>query len=241
MKIKFSREANNIVRLSNEEARRLNNENISPEHLFLSLIKSNCKVTIDILIGLGADINRLTSTVEDSIKGEKKPLAKTGRFSIKAEKVLKISSLEAKLLKSKKIESFHILTSILRDDENEVTKQLNGIGINHESVSSEIEGRAEIKKDQSGKPVPSIREIFLFMRIFLIKHLTKDSIKADRKIVKLMAKEIFVKRGTSDYFQDKLYDFLDGCKAKKGHEEFIYLVDIVRNINLGVNQGQLEK
>lgn len=188
------------------------------------------------LVALGADIDGLTSKIEHSIKREKSPQVKKHQFSVKVEKILKISLIEAKLQQSNSVESYHMLASILRNKGNEVTKQLNKIGINYESISSEIERSVETKKDGSGKSVPSIREIFLSIRIFLIKQLTKDSIKADRKIVKLMAKEIFLQRGTSDSFKDKLYGFLDECKTKKSQEEFIYLVDIVKNINLRINQ-----
>ena len=235
MKIKFSSEVSNIITLSKEEAKRFNNENIMPEHLFLSLIKSNSKVTIDILIDLGADIKSLTETIENSIKRKNGSVAKKNKFSIKVEKILKVSYLEAKIFKSKQVESYHILTSILREDENEVTRQLNMIGINHKSISSAIEERIESKKIQQRQSTLSSREIILSIKIFLIKYLTKDKIKADRKIVEFMAKEIFIKGSTSDSFQNKLYAFLDECKVKKDKDEFIYLVEIVKNINLRKN------
>ena len=232
MEIKFSKEVSNIITLSKEEAKRLNHEHVLPEHLFLGLIKSNHKVTLAMLTDLGADIHRLTEKIAQAMKGKNVSEARHHALSTQVEKILKVSYLEAKIFPSKRVEPYHLLMAILRDEENEVTRQCNRIGIHYQSIASAIKGRVKSKKIRQPPSILSGREILLGAKIFLMKSFTKDKIKADRKIVAFMAKEIFIKHGTSDAFQNKFYAFLDECKIKKDKDEFAYLVQIVKNINL---------
>ncbi len=75
-----------------------------------------------------------------------------------------------------------------------------------------------------------LKEWYLRIRIYVIKNFTKNDIQVDRRIVKLMAIEIFVKGGTSKQFQDKFYAFLEECRANKDEEEFEQLIIIFENV-----------
>jgi hypothetical protein len=73
------------------------------------------------------------------------------------------------------------------------------------------------------------REWLIKLKIFLVRNSGKNSIEIDRKIVLLLSKEVFTIGGTTEDFQNKLYVFLDYCKANKNEEEFNHLVNLFRS------------
>ena len=56
-----------------------------------------------------------------------------------AEKMLKITFLEAKLFKSAQIETEHVLLSILKDNDNLATRTLNKLNVDYDSVKHEVD------------------------------------------------------------------------------------------------------
>ncbi|MEM8966817.1 MAG: hypothetical protein AAGE93_10410 [Bacteroidota bacterium] len=77
-----------------------------------------------------------------------------------------------------------------------------------------------------------LRAFLITIRILIIKKLINDDTEADRRIVKLLSREIFIKGRTPSYFQDNFYWFLDECRVRKSEEEFKYLVHLFKEISL---------
>lgn len=75
----------------------------------------------------------------------------------------------------------------------------------------------------------AFRERVIKLKIFLIRNTAKNSIEIDRRIVLLLSKEVFAKGGTTEAFQNELYEFLDYCKANKSEDEFHHLVSLFRS------------
>jgi ATP-dependent Clp protease ATP-binding subunit ClpC len=140
MEAKFSPRVKDVITFSREEALRNGNDYIGIEHLLLGLIREGEGMAIQILSHLGVDLIKLKSTIEQTIKGT----APKGRISDniplvkQAERVLKITYLEAKLFNSELIGTEHLLLSILKDDDNLATRLLNQHGIDYESIKEEI-------------------------------------------------------------------------------------------------------
>jgi len=95
----------------------LGHDYIDPCHLLLGLIREGDGQAIKTMISLGVDLSRLKKSIEDAIRGtgsnpmnsiENLPLTK------QAEKVLKITFLEAKIFKSELVGTVHLLLSILK-------------------------------------------------------------------------------------------------------------------------------
>ena len=227
--MKFSREVKKIISTSVNRAKNFNSEYVTPEHLFLGVIKSNDKVTRDILIDLGVDIDYFTDSLKATIR-EKNDRNGRKKISINTDKILKASAIEAKIFKSKKIEPYHLLAAILLDRDNEVTQQLESLRINYKVFASQVKYKIYTNEIQIVKSPLKFREKALMGRILAMKYFATNRIRTDRKIVEYMVNEIFVKRGTSsDIFQDKLYEFLDDCKVTKDEKEYNYLMEILKN------------
>lgn len=156
MDSQFSQRVKDILGYSKEEAIRLGNSHISPEHLFLGILRDGEGVAIEILINQGVDLMVLKGSLEKSIKVETPgnitdheviPLLRS------TERILKLVYLEAKSLKSSTIESEHLLLAILKDENALVTRYLSEMDVDYQTVRQIVESespraKADYPKDE---------------------------------------------------------------------------------------------
>ena len=64
MDAKFSQRIKDVLSFSKEEAIRLGNNEIAPEHLLLGILREGEGVAIDILVSLGANLYQLKKDIE---------------------------------------------------------------------------------------------------------------------------------------------------------------------------------
>jgi len=135
----FSNRVQDVIRLSREEAIRLGHDYIGTEHLLLGIIREGEGIAIKIFKNLGVDAFKIKKTVEDTVRQSGGTLT-VGNIPLtkQAEKVLKITYLEAKLFKSEVIGTEHLLLSILREDDNLAAQILHQFNINYEVVKTEL-------------------------------------------------------------------------------------------------------
>ncbi|HEX8608677.1 MAG TPA: Clp protease N-terminal domain-containing protein, partial [Pedobacter sp.] len=141
MEAKFSPQVKDVISFSREEALRLGHDYIGAEHLLLGLIREGDGMAIKILRSLGVDTTKLRRSIEDSVRGTSSVTVNLGNIPLtkQAEKVLKITYLEAKIFKSDLIGTEHLLLSILRDDDNIASQILLQYSINYEIFKQEVE------------------------------------------------------------------------------------------------------
>ncbi|WCT11622.1 ATP-dependent Clp protease ATP-binding subunit [Mucilaginibacter jinjuensis] len=141
MEAKFSPRVKDVISYSREEALRLGHDYIGTEHLLLGLIRDGDGIAIKLLKGLNVDTSRLRRAVEDAVKGTSGTNVHIGSIPLtkQAEKVLKITYLEAKIFKSDVIGTEHLLLSILRDEDNIASQLLMQFHVNYEIFKSEVE------------------------------------------------------------------------------------------------------
>jgi len=156
MDAKFSPRVREVITFSREEALRLEHNYIGVEHLLLGIIKEGEGTAIQILEGLNCQPSKLRELVESSIRpAGGKQIGKGNLPLVKqAEKVLKITYLEAKIFKSPVIGTAHLLLSILKDDDNVATKSLNAFNIDYDLAKEEFETMLSENSGQS-KDLPS--------------------------------------------------------------------------------------
>jgi ATP-dependent Clp protease ATP-binding subunit ClpC len=146
----FSNRVRDVISYSREEAIRLGHDYIGTEHLLLGIIREGEGIAVKILRNLGCDLFKLKKAVEDTVRSTGGTLT-VGNIPLtkQAEKVLKITYLEAKLYKSDVIGTEHLLLSLLRDDENIAAQILQqGFSVTYDAV------RAELDSIISGKSSP---------------------------------------------------------------------------------------
>lgn len=149
MDAKFSPRVRDVITYSREEAIRLGHNYIGVEHLLLGIIREGEGTAIRILEGLQVDLGRLRKVVEGSIGSITTKGGSQGNIPLvkQAEKILKITYLEAKFFKSPIIGTEHLLLSILKDDDNVATKSLRAFDVTYDSAREEFESILMEKSD----------------------------------------------------------------------------------------------
>ncbi|MBT5404259.1 MAG: ATP-dependent Clp protease ATP-binding subunit [Crocinitomicaceae bacterium] len=141
MEAKFSPRVKDVITFSREEALRLGHEYIGVEHLLLGIIREGEGVAVKILKESGIDLKELRQKVENAVQSNNRKSVNLGNIPLvkQAEKVLKITYLEAKLYKSAMIGTEHLLLSILKDEDNIATQILNKLKLNYDKVKDELD------------------------------------------------------------------------------------------------------
>ncbi len=132
---KFSARLNDVIRLSREEAIRLGHDYIGTEHLLLGIIREGEGIAVKILRNLGADLYKIKKAIEDTVRSSGATLT-IGNIPLtkQAEKVLKMSFLDARLYRSDIVGTEHLLLSILRDEDNIAAQILNQFHVSYDGV-----------------------------------------------------------------------------------------------------------
>jgi len=142
MDAKFSQHIKDVLTYSKEEAIRLGNPFIGPEHLFLGIIRDGEGTAIDMMVLMGIDLQEVKKLIEDSVRAkeivridnpENIPLLKS------SDKVFKFVYLEARQMKSSSIDTIHLLLGILREQNNSVVQILTERELDYERLHLELE------------------------------------------------------------------------------------------------------
>lgn len=154
MDAKFSPRVKDVITFSREEALRLGHNYIGVEHLLLGIIREGEGTAVRILEGLNVDLQKLRKVLEGSIRPTTGKAIGAGNIPLvkQAEKILKITYLEAKIFKSSLIGTEHLLLSVLKDEDNVATKALGSFNIDYEVAKEEYE--SIIQEDGTGPSAP---------------------------------------------------------------------------------------
>jgi ATP-dependent Clp protease ATP-binding subunit ClpC len=137
----FSAQVKEIISYSREEALRLGNDFIGTEHLLLGLIRDEENTAIKVLKQLNVDLYELRKEIELAVKDKTgKNIANINSLPLtkQAEKVIRVTVLEAKALKSPLVETEHLMLSILKNKENIATQILGQFDIDYDLFRTEL-------------------------------------------------------------------------------------------------------
>ena len=139
MKNNFSKRVQMVIQYAREEALRLGHNYIGAEHLLLGILREGDGMAVDILSGLGVDLDELKATMEDAVKTSGGTIT-LGNLPLtkRAEKILKSTYLEAKNFKSDVIGTEHLLLSISKEADSIAAEVLASMGVDYDSVSAEL-------------------------------------------------------------------------------------------------------
>lgn len=136
MSNEFTQQVSDIVVYGKEEANRLQNDHIEPEHLLLGILRDGeCKAA-EILKSFYLDLKGIKNELETQLR-EKSILENYSQdisFSEEASKILTLSKLEARLMNDEKVDTPHILLAIMRDNQNNAYKTLEKNDVTYEKI-----------------------------------------------------------------------------------------------------------
>ena len=141
MEAKFSKSVNNVFAYSREEALRLNHDTLGVEHLVLGMIRENTGMALKVLTSLDVDLIILRKSIEKKIKDrtiDQKVYDSSLPLTKQAEKILKITILEAKVDNSEFVNTEHLMLAILKNRDNVATRVLNTFDIDYDTFKMEL-------------------------------------------------------------------------------------------------------
>lgn len=141
MSNQFSQRVSDIITYSKEEANRLRNRYIGPEHLLLGMLRDGGGKAIEILMKLDIDLKQVKTRLESFLKDvEDDTLLPDADIPLSpmAAKILKMCMLEARLLKSATADTEHVLLAILKDGDNLAATVLEENKVSYQSVFEQL-------------------------------------------------------------------------------------------------------
>ncbi|MCB9034972.1 MAG: ATP-dependent Clp protease ATP-binding subunit [Chitinophagales bacterium] len=165
MDSKFSPKVKEVISFSKEEAIRLRHDQIGAEHLMLGLLREGGGLALKILTDLEVDLALLKRKIESTIadKVTSVPVNVTSLpLTRQAEKILKITLLEAKSFKQDTVGTEHLLLAILKNKDNLITQILGKWDINYEVFKSEVDYHygVDSSTQQSSNIADDFQELF---------------------------------------------------------------------------------
>ena len=143
----FTELARKSIEYARDEASRLRHDYIGTEHLLLGLIKLGEGRAIEVVNNLGIEPQELKASIEEVVQPSGGTMT-MGQLPLtaRAKKTLEVSGQEARALKSKDIDTEHILLALLKDEEGVAAQVLSMYEIDYKEVYEEL------KNVISGKP-----------------------------------------------------------------------------------------
>ena len=142
-----------VIESGREEANRLQNSYIGPEHLMLALLSKDDGNAVRILQDLQADLTQIKQDIELEIRHTTEAddtAAGDIAVSKNAERVLRISMLEARMFKSERTRTEHLLLAILKEEYNLAAQVLGQRGIDYRTVYERVSELSGV--DRAGEP-----------------------------------------------------------------------------------------
>ena len=149
----FTQRVSEILLFSKEESDRLGNNYVGTGHLLLGIIREGDNKAVSILQSLYVDLKKLKLILEDELRGQVASPVRENFFGSdkdldkKASKVMKLSILEAKLLKSPEVDTEHVLLAIMKDNENKAAEILDSQEVTYRKVMDRLVPHKEEPKD----------------------------------------------------------------------------------------------
>ena len=136
MNYRYSDRITRILGYSKEEALRLNNDYIGPEHLMLGLIRDGESRAIDVLRNkFFVNIPSVKDVIERSVRDDGQTLLSTDiALNQKSNNVMRLAILEARLMRCEESDAEHVLLAMLKQNDNIVAKVLHDCDVTYEEL-----------------------------------------------------------------------------------------------------------
>jgi hypothetical protein len=135
---RFTERARSVVRVAQEEARRLGHASVGTEHLLLGLLAERDGIGARALVALDLSLDGLRAEVEPAAGGGEGAPAGHVPYTPRAKKVLELSLREALQLGHNYIGTEHILLGLVREGEGVAAQVLVDQGVELAAVRQEV-------------------------------------------------------------------------------------------------------
>lgn len=132
---KYSQGVRDVISYSREEAQRLGNSCIGPEHLLLGILRDGNGTANQLLDKMNVDSKAVKEYIEERLRQTNEIAFDTDLPLLKStEKILKYADLEARLLRKDELETEHLLLAIMRENTSLAADSLRKQNVTYEQV-----------------------------------------------------------------------------------------------------------
>ncbi|HOL00171.1 MAG TPA: ATP-dependent Clp protease ATP-binding subunit [Paludibacteraceae bacterium] len=149
MIVNYSEQLHNVFQYSVQEAERLGNNYLGPEHLLLGILRNGKGKAIDILNYSQINVSKIKQTIENQIRTDKEPDGEKIPVLKSTERIKKMMELEAKSLSVETADTEHLLLAILKEKDNLAGEILNEENLTYEIAKSYIEHSTDFQLNSS--------------------------------------------------------------------------------------------
>jgi ATP-dependent Clp protease ATP-binding subunit ClpC len=135
---RFTDTAIQVIRLAQEEARRLGHNFIGTEQILLGLIAEGNGVAAQVLESLGVTLKEAREEVEKIIGRGSSFVAAEVPFTPRSKRILELSLEESRSFKQEYIGTEHLLLGLLRDREGVAAKVLLNMGVDSRQARTKV-------------------------------------------------------------------------------------------------------
>jgi len=134
MTVNYSEQLHNVLEFSRQEAERLGNNYIGPEHLLLGLLRNGQGTAMQILQDCSIDTNRIKQNIESLIRTDHEP--GTGDIPVlrTTERIKRIMELESRFDQKELADTEHLLLALLKEKNNLAIDELNQQNLTYDQV-----------------------------------------------------------------------------------------------------------
>src|SRR5277367_820427 len=135
----FTPRAQQVLALARKEADRFNHNYLGTEHILLGLIKLGQGVAVNVLQGMGIDLETVRMEVEKQVgTGPDQKMIGNIPYTPRVKKVLALAAKEAKALNHTYVGTEHILLGLLREGDGVAARVLKNLDVDIEQTRQEI-------------------------------------------------------------------------------------------------------
>lgn len=134
----FTKRANHILSLAQEEARRFRQNDVGTEHLLLGLIRDEGSIASYVLRTLGVEQQRIEEIVTRLIPPSSRPAVADPSLTLEAQRALGFATVEAQQMGNYFVGTEHLLLGLVRLKQGVVIDILNILKITPEAVRREV-------------------------------------------------------------------------------------------------------
>lgn len=156
MAVEYSEKLHNIFNYSVQEAERLGNTYVGPEHLLLGIIREGNGRAIGLMQELDVDLNNVKYKIESLVRTDNEISGIEIKTLKSLDKIKKIMELEARSLSAVSADTEHLLLAILKEKNNLAYDVLRSDNVSYELVwsllnptpSSGVQANADFPTDE---------------------------------------------------------------------------------------------
>ena len=144
MSVNYSEQLHNVLLYSSQEAERLGNNYVGPEHLLLGILRNGSGKAIDILNVSHINILKVKQIIESQIRTDLEPTGAEIPNLKSTERIKKIMELETKSLSAETADTEHLLLAILKEKNNLAGDILLAEHLTYEQAKAFIEAPKDV-------------------------------------------------------------------------------------------------